>query len=86
MKWSTSVSTANVVAIAPARVAPMPLATASAVLSARPGRLQRTIAVDLPRPRTLALKRTPRFLALVDEVWSLIAGSDEAAGAAEIGR
>ena len=62
------------------------LADRIAVLSARPGRLQRTIAVDLPRPRTLALKRTPRFLALVDEVWSLIAGSDEAAGAAEIGR
>src|SRR5204862_6781981 len=49
------------------------LADRIAVLSARPGRLQRIIAVDLPRPRTPAVKRTARFLALVDDVWRMIA-------------
>lgn len=51
------------------------LADRIAVLSARPGRLMRTIAVDLPRPRSLGVKRTPRFQALVEQVWSLIAES-----------
>ena len=51
------------------------LADRIAVLSARPGRLTRTLVVDLPRPRTLATRRAPRFAALVDEVWGLIAGA-----------
>jgi NitT/TauT family transport system ATP-binding protein len=38
------------------------------VLAAHPGRLAATIEVDLPRPRTLALLRTPRFHALEDAV------------------
>ena len=50
------------------------LADRIAVLSARPGRVVRIINVDLPKPRTLALKRTPEFQAMVEEVWSLIAG------------
>jgi NitT/TauT family transport system ATP-binding protein len=28
--------------------------------------------VTLPRPRTLAIKRTPEFVAYVDRIWRLI--------------
>lgn len=42
------------------------------VLTARPGRIKQVIPVDLPRPRTLAMKRTPEFTALVDQIWQLI--------------
>ncbi len=42
------------------------------VFTVRPGRLKSEIAIDLPRPRTLALKRTPQFLAYVDRIWQLI--------------
>lgn len=51
------------------------LADRIAVFSARPGRLAKVIDVDLPRPRTLDVKRTPRFQELVDQVWNLIAQS-----------
>lgn len=50
------------------------LADRIAVFSARPGRLQKLVAVDLPRPRSLVVKRSPRFHALTDEVWGLIGG------------
>ncbi len=50
------------------------LADRIAVLTARPGRLARIIDVDLPKPRTLALKRKPEFQAIVEDVWELIAG------------
>ena len=42
------------------------------VLSARPGRIIADIPVDIPRPRTLAVKRTEHFLRLEDQVWGLI--------------
>ena len=38
------------------------------VLAAHPGRLARTIAVDLPRPRTLTLMQTPAFSRFENEV------------------
>lgn len=53
------------------------LADRIAVLSARPGRVARIIDVNLPKPRTLALKRTPEFNAMVEEVWGLIAGAEQ---------
>jgi NitT/TauT family transport system ATP-binding protein len=53
------------------------LADRIAVLSARPGRVAKIIDVDLPKPRTLALKRTPEFNAMVEEVWGLIAGFEK---------
>jgi NitT/TauT family transport system ATP-binding protein len=42
------------------------------VLTARPGRIKEIIAVDLPRPRDLSMKRTPQFTSLVDRIWRLI--------------
>jgi NitT/TauT family transport system ATP-binding protein len=42
------------------------------VMTSRPGRIKATVDVDIPRPRELAVKRTPRFLDLVDEIWRMI--------------
>ncbi len=42
------------------------------VFARRPGRVQERVEIDLPRPRTLALKRTPEFVAYVDHIWKLI--------------
>lgn len=42
------------------------------VFARRPGRLQERVAIDLPRPRTLALKRTPEFVVYVDKIWKCI--------------
>ena len=38
------------------------------VMSPRPGRVERCLAVPLPRPRGLAARRDPRFAALADEI------------------
>jgi len=38
------------------------------VMTPRPGRIAEIIEVDLPRPRTVATKESPRFLALVAHV------------------
>jgi NitT/TauT family transport system ATP-binding protein len=42
------------------------------VFARRPGRLQADIKIALPRPRTLAIKRTTEFVALVDRIWRMI--------------
>jgi NitT/TauT family transport system ATP-binding protein len=42
------------------------------IFGTRPGRLKASISVDLPRPRPLAVKRTPQFLEYTDHVWQLI--------------
>jgi NitT/TauT family transport system ATP-binding protein len=42
------------------------------VFARRPGRLQESIEIELPRPRSLALKRTPEFIAYVDRIWTMI--------------
>jgi NitT/TauT family transport system ATP-binding protein len=42
------------------------------VFSARPGSIRREIPIQLPRPRTLELKRRPEFVSLVDQIWKLI--------------
>jgi NitT/TauT family transport system ATP-binding protein len=49
------------------------------VLSSRPGRIQATIDIDLPRPRDVAVLSNPRFGELVDEVVAAV--RDEAAAA-----
>jgi NitT/TauT family transport system ATP-binding protein len=47
------------------------LADRVAVMSPRPGRIERLLAIDLPRPRGLAARRDPRFIAAVEEVTAL---------------
>ena len=42
------------------------------VFSARPGTVKASITIDLPRPRTLAMKRTGVFTGHVDHIWKLI--------------
>jgi NitT/TauT family transport system ATP-binding protein len=42
------------------------------VMSARPGRILADIAIDLPRPRQLEIKRTPEFITYADQIWGLI--------------
>jgi NitT/TauT family transport system ATP-binding protein len=42
------------------------------VFSARPGTVRQEVVVDLPRPRSLELKRQPEFVGLVDRIWKLI--------------
>jgi NitT/TauT family transport system ATP-binding protein len=42
------------------------------VFARRPGRLQESVEISLPRPRSLAIKRTPEFVAYVDHIWRLI--------------
>ena len=42
------------------------------VLTTRPGRLKQEVAIDLPRPRRLAIKRTPEFAVYTELIWQLI--------------
>jgi NitT/TauT family transport system ATP-binding protein len=42
------------------------------VMSGAPGRVVADIAVDLPRPRPLEVKRTSRFREYEEEIWHLI--------------
>ena len=42
------------------------------VFARRPGRLQESVDIVLPRPRALAIKRTPEFVGYVDRIWRLI--------------
>ena len=42
------------------------------VFARRPGRLRENVAIALPRPRALAIKRTADFVRYVDHIWRLI--------------
>src|SRR5262245_17805647 len=42
------------------------------VFARRPGRPRESVAIELPRPRPLAIKRTAEFVRYVDHIWRLI--------------
>jgi NitT/TauT family transport system ATP-binding protein len=42
------------------------------VLKGRPSRIEETIAIDLPRPRSRATLREPRFAELRERVWGTL--------------
>ncbi|MCL5076668.1 MAG: hypothetical protein M1288_00880 [Actinobacteria bacterium] len=46
------------------------------VLRRRPGRVREIIPIDLPRPRNLARKRSPKFNEYVEYIWELLESSD----------
>ena len=48
------------------------LADRVVVMTSRPGQVKAVLDVDIPRPRDLSVKRTPRFLELVDAIWKMI--------------
>ncbi len=52
------------------------LSTRVVVMSPRPGRIARTVAVDLPQPRDAATRELPRYFALVTEVREALRRSD----------
>lgn len=41
------------------------------LVAPRPGRIQRNVRIDLPRPRTAELRRTPEFASISREIWGL---------------
>src|SRR5438477_10460331 len=48
------------------------LADRVVVMTSRPGQIKAILDVDIPRPRDLSVKRTARFLEVVDEIWKMI--------------
>jgi NitT/TauT family transport system ATP-binding protein len=50
-----------------------------AVMSPRPGRIVATVEIDLPRPRTVDVLRSPEFHAIHDLLLSLLFGEGDAA-------
>jgi NitT/TauT family transport system ATP-binding protein len=56
------------------------LSTRVVVMSPRPGRISEVLEIDLPQPRTAALREDPRFFALVTQLREALArgGADKA--------
>ena len=42
------------------------------VFSARPGTVRQSIPIEIARPRSLNIKRDPKFLSYVDQIWNLL--------------
>jgi len=53
------------------------------VFGARPGRVRQIYEIELPRPRSLSIKREPHFLAYEDAIWRCI--EEEVTAANEVG-
>jgi ABC-type nitrate/sulfonate/bicarbonate transport system ATPase subunit len=58
------------------------LADRVVVMSARPGQVKSVFPVPFDRPRTLSLKRDPRFLEIEDAIWQLVEEKPERIGMA----
>src|SRR5579872_6596764 len=58
------------------------LADRVVVMSARPGRVKDVFQIPFGRPRSLHLKREPRFLELEDTIWQLVEEKPERIGMA----
>jgi NitT/TauT family transport system ATP-binding protein len=58
------------------------LADRVAVLSGRPGHVKHVFTIPFRRPRPLAIKRDPEFLALEDAIWQLVEERPERLGLA----
>jgi NitT/TauT family transport system ATP-binding protein len=56
------------------------LADRVVVMSARPGRVKSVFPIPFDRPRTLSLKRDPRFLEIEDAIWQLVEEKPERIG------
>ena len=56
------------------------LADRVVVMSARPGRVKDVFQIPFERPRTLSLKRDPRFLEIEDKIWQLVEEKPERIG------
>jgi NitT/TauT family transport system ATP-binding protein len=59
------------------------LADRVVVMSARPGRVKDVFPIPFERPRTLSLKRDPRFLEIEDAIWRLVEEKPEDMNLAE---
>jgi NitT/TauT family transport system ATP-binding protein len=53
------------------------------VMSARPGRVKDVFPIPFERPRTLSLKRDPKFLEIEDAIWRLVEEKPEDMNLAE---
>jgi NitT/TauT family transport system ATP-binding protein len=58
------------------------LADRVVVMSARPGKVKSVLPIPFERPRTLSLKRDPRFLEIEDQIWQLVEERPERIGMA----
>jgi NitT/TauT family transport system ATP-binding protein len=56
------------------------LADRVVVMSPRPGRIKDVFKIPFGRPRTLSLKRDPRFLEIEDAIWQLVEEKPESMG------
>lgn len=56
------------------------LADRVVVMSARPGRVKDVFQIPFDRPRTLSLKRDPKFLQIEDQIWQLVEEKPEKIG------